>query len=138
MKFTHLRKILSLITVFALIAAMVLSFTGCSDKKSDAGSSEARDVTITVDVVDDNGDTKTYDITTTGVTLCDALLQEELIEGEDGPYGFYILSVNGLLADYNVNGAYWGLFKDGEYLMTGISETPIADGEHYEIVYTTE
>ena len=30
--------------------------------------------------------------------------------------------------------AYWALYKDGAYSMTGVDTTPIADGEHYELV----
>ena len=44
--------------------------------------------------------------------------------------------VNGILADYDVDKTYWGLYKNGEYLMTGVDTTEIADGEHYELVKT--
>ena len=44
--------------------------------------------------------------------------------------------VNGILADYDVDGTYWGLTKDGEYVMSGADTTYIADGEHYELTKT--
>ena len=59
-----------------------------------------------------------------------------LVEGETGDYGLYIKVVDGLRADYDLDGAYWAISKDGEYLMTGADSTPIADGEHYELTYT--
>lgn len=77
----------------------------------------------------------TFTIHTDKEMLGDALLEHGLLEGEEGPYGLYVKKVNGMLADYDVNQHYWSLCKDGEYMMTGVDSTPIADGEHYEIVY---
>ena len=45
-------------------------------------------------------------------------------------------SVNGIAADYDADGYYWALSKAGEYLMTGVDDTLIADGEQYELVRT--
>ncbi len=69
-------------------------------------------------------------------TLGDALLEHDLIEGEDSVYGIYIKKVNGILADYDINGCYWGFNKNGEGMQTGVDGVKIADGEHYELVYT--
>ena len=77
----------------------------------------------------------TFTVNTDKENLADALLEHKLVEGEDGPYGLYIKKVNGILADYDVNQSYWSLCKDGEMLMTGASDTKIAEGEHYELVY---
>ena len=77
----------------------------------------------------------TFTINTDKENLADALLEHKLVEGEDGPYGLYIKKVNGILADYDVNKAYWSLCKGGEMLMNGASDTKISEGEHYELVY---
>lgn len=146
MKKASYSRLILLLTVIALFAAIALTFTACGDTgaKSDAGadssvgSSQEALITISVDVVDDKGETTTYSIETAETTLYGALTQEELIEGEDGDYGYYIKAVNGLTADYNVDQSYWALYKGDEYLMTGVSETPIADGETYSLVYTKE
>ena len=129
----NLSKRLILIFLAAVIvAAMAFTFSSCGDKnKGDTGSK-----TITVDVVDDQGEKTTFTIVTSEEKLAGALLQEKLVEGEDGGYGFYITTVNGLVADYEKDGAYWALQKDGELLMTGASDTAISDGDHYELVYT--
>jgi hypothetical protein len=63
----------------------------------------------------------------------DALLEHGLVEGEDGPYGLYIKSVNGIVADYDIDKTYWSLSKDGEYMTTGVSETPFEDGDSFEL-----
>ena len=125
-------RIFSFVVIFALIAAMALSFAGCAKEEIKSAGT----VTITVEVVDDEGKSIEYKITTEEATLWGALQQEKLAEGDEGEFGVYIKTVCGIRADYDLDGAYWGLFKDGEYLMTGAESTPILDGEHYELVYT--
>lgn len=68
--------------------------------------------------------------------LADILTENKIAEGEDSQYGLYIKKVNGILADFDVDGSYWGLFKDGEMTATGTSGITVSDGEHYELVYT--
>ena len=64
------------------------------------------------------------------------LITSGFVSGENGPYGLYIKTVDGITADYDSDGAYWAMYKDGEYLMTGAKDTKIAEGERYELVYT--
>jgi len=125
-------KIVSISVIFALIAAMALSFAGCAQEPT----SDAETVTITVEIVDKDGISTEYNITTDTGTLWGALQQEKLAEGDEGPYGVMIHTVGGVRADFTLDGAYWALYKDGEYLMSGAESTPIAEGEHYELVYT--
>lgn len=66
--------------------------------------------------------------------LGDALFALGLVEGEEGQYGLYVKKVNGITADYDVDGHYWGFYKNGEYMMTGIDMTEFADGECFELV----
>ena len=77
----------------------------------------------------------TFTIRTDRTILGDALTDHNLIEGENGAYGLYVKKVNGITADYDVDQSYWGFYKNGEYMMTGVDTTTIADGEHYELVY---
>ena len=67
-------------------------------------------------------------------TLGDALMEHHLIEGEQGAYGLYVKKVNGIVADYDVDMSYWGFYKDGAYMMSGVDLTEINNGEHYELV----
>lgn len=68
-------------------------------------------------------------------TLGEALIENDIIKGEKGPYGMYVKEANGITADYNQTKSYWSFYKDSEYLTTGVDETEISDEEHYEIVY---
>ena len=69
-------------------------------------------------------------------TLADALLEAKIVEGDDTEFGLYIKTVNGILADYNVDQSFWSLCQNGEMMMTGASSTPVAGGEAFELIYT--
>ena len=77
-----------------------------------------------------------FTIKTDKKILGDALLEHDLIAGEEGPYGLYVKKVNGITADYDKTQTYWALKKNGKDVMTGVDMTEITDGEHYEFVYT--
>ena len=92
-------------------------------------------ITVEVEVkVEDQS--VTFTINTDKTTLGDALLEHGLIAGEESQYGLYVKVVNGITADYDVDQSYWAFYKNGEYMMTGVDSTTIANGEHYELVYT--
>ena len=59
-----------------------------------------------------------------------------IITGEMGPYGMYIKTVNGILADYDVDQTYWAFYVDGEYALSGVDTTPIEAGRVYSLVLT--
>lgn len=80
----------------------------------------------------------TFTIHTDAATLGEALLALELIAGDESEFGLYIKVVNGIRADYDEDGAYWALYQNGEYMMSGVDSTDISGGEHYELVYTKD
>ena len=89
------------------------------------------------DHYDDNGTnasrTSILDIVKTdAVTVGEALLENGLIAGEDGDYGLYVKTVCGITADYDVDKTYWAFYINGEYAMSGVDKTDIADGAVYE------
>ena len=88
--------------------------------------------TITVKVVADDRSV-TFTIKTDKDTLGAALLDNGIVEGEQGAYGLYIKKVNGMLADYNVDQSYWSISKSGVDLMTGADGENISGGENYEL-----
>ena len=91
--------------------------------------------TIEVEVIAENKSI-TFTLKTDKNNLGDALMEQNLLEGEESDYGLFIQKVIGIRADYDLDGAYWAISKDGEYLMTGADVTEISDGEHYELTYT--
>lgn len=69
-------------------------------------------------------------------TVGEALKENEIISGEEGPYGLYIKTVNGILADYDQNQSYWSFTKGGEYMTTGVDATEFSNGDKFELTYT--
>ncbi len=126
------------------LAVILISLAGCrwgSEREPDAplytSDTELGEgaMTVTVKVVMPDSSV-VFTIHTDKANLADALLEHGLIEGEEGAYGLYVKRVNGILADYDVDASYWALLIDGEYSMSGMSDTTITDGAVYEIVYT--
>ena len=77
----------------------------------------------------------TFTLKTDKTTLGDALLERNLIAGDQGEYGLYVKFVNGIEADYDKDGHFWSLCQNGTMLSTGVDTTPVKDGDHYELVY---
>lgn len=127
----NIKRLLSLILVFALTAAALMTFNSCGKKEK--GNEDEK--TITVTVVDDKGESTDFVIKTTSPNLRGALEQEKLVEGDESEYGLYVKVVNGVRADYDKDGAWWGFYKDGKMLPSGIDDTVISDGDKYEIRY---
>ncbi len=116
----------SLIAV-VLIAAMVL--TACGGETGSPVSGEAR--SFTFEVVYPDGKTESCTINTEADTVGEALMEVGLVKGEDGPYGLYVKSVNGVALDYDTDGMYWAFYVNGEYGMSGCELTEIEDGATY-------
>ncbi len=91
--------------------------------------------TVTLDVTIEDK-TITFTVKTDADTVGAALLDNGIIAGEDGAYGLYIKTVNGVLADYDVDGSYWSFYINGEYAMSGVDSTEIIEGDTYALVYT--
>lgn len=83
-------------------------------------------------VTDPSGAQTGFKIATDANTVGDALIALELIAGDEGPYGLYVKTVNGLKLDYDTDGKYWAFYADGEMCMTGVDMTEIVEGTVYE------
>ena len=80
--------------------------------------------------------TVTFTVKTDKDTVGEALMENGLVEGDEGPYGLYIKKVNGILADYDVNQSYWAFYIDGEMASTGVDGAEITEGVTYQLVYS--
>ena len=147
MKMTRSKKALSFILCIVLITAIALFTTACNDnKKNDAtttegavSTTEAPKVTVlgkgetkfNFTVTDLEGEETVFEINTDKKTVGEALLDLELIEGEDGQYGLYVKTVNGITLDYDKDGAYWAFYVGDEYATSGVDATDIVAGTTY-------
>ena len=143
------KKLLSYILSTMLIVAMAFGMTACGGKNDDSqvGTKEGvnTEVVTTVDttvlgegktvftfiVVDKEGVETSFEIHTDKTTVGEALLENQLIEGEKGEFGLYVKKVNGITADYDVDGTYWAFYINGEMAMSGVDTTEIVDGDSY-------
>ncbi len=78
----------------------------------------------------------TFTVKTDKSTVGEALLEHDLIAGDESEYGLYVKVVNGITADHDVDQSYWAFYIDGEYAMTGVDTTEITEGAAYQLVYT--
>lgn len=120
---------LSRVLLLVLIAVMALVAVSCGGEPETEADATAK--TFTFEVVTLDGKTTTFTVTTEKATVGEALLDEGLIEGEEGAYGLYVKRVNGILADYDVDQTYWAFYIGGTYGATGVDKTPVTDGETY-------
>ena len=109
-----------------LIAASALGLVSCTEEKTPDLSK-----TFTLQVVDANGQESTHTITSDKKTVGEALLDEKLIEGEEGAYGLYVKKVCGISADYETDGTYWAFYVGDAYATHGVDQTEITDGATY-------
>jgi len=89
---------------------------------------------IAVTVVHGDGSEKVFELSTQAETLRAALDEAELVAGEDGQYGLYILTVDGETVDESKQ-QWWCITKGGEQHNQGVDGTVIADGEQYELTF---
>ena len=141
MQMTRMKKSLSLALCIVLVAAMALFATGCGKSHDtsrpllygeDCALGQG-DTQFELTVADADGKEIVFDISTNQTTVGAALQELELIEGEEGDYGLYIKSVNGLVADYDTTGTYWAFYINGEYAMSGADTTTIEEGTAYAL-----
>ena len=87
--------------------------------------------TIRFTVIAGDETIKSIDIHTDAEYLRQALEEDGLVEGEEGTYGLWVTTVAGRTADSSKE-EWWALYKNGEFSMTGVDDTPLAYGDSIE------
>ncbi len=144
----RIAMLLCLMTLLALTGCGALSEVRDEEEKLNIGekvdvgeegtdptdqNEDPQGVTFTFVCVDHKGNRTTTEVATDKATVGEALQEQGLISGEEGPYGLYIKTVNGLTLDYNKDGYYWAFYEGEDYALTGVDETPIKVGTTYMI-----
>lgn len=91
---------------------------------------------ITVTVMHKDKTEKVFEYDTNEEYLGTVLSGAGLIQGDDGPYGMMIHTVDGEKADWNVDQSYWAVYQGEEYATVGIDQLVINDGDNFALVYT--
>ena len=129
------RKILAILLVVSMILTLAFA-AGCS-KQEAADESAGGDKSYTLEVVSQDGSSRTYEATTAQEFLKGAM--DELAEAQDFSYGEeggFIVTINEERADYNEDNAYWAIYVNGEYGQYGADQQPVTDGDAYKFEYT--
>lgn len=134
-------KAVSLLLAFILL----LSFTACGGKEE---ANLWKDATYTADttlgegaktvIVEVKAEDKavTFTVKTDAETVGAALLENNLIAGDESEYGLYVKKVNGITADYDVDQSYWAFYVGDAYATAGVDATAIDESVKYALVYS--
>ena len=125
------RKTILAVAALAVAAALMLGLWYFNRPQTQAG-----DKTIVVEVVHGDGSAREFTCHTGAEYLGQVLLDEKLAEGEQGPYGLFITTVDGETAQDSLR-QWWCITKGGERVDTGADATPIADGDRFELTLST-
>ena len=126
------KKLLGIVLVVVLVLGLGFVYSQFSEKTVEGSKA------ITIEVVDNAEKSTVYELNTDAEYLREAMdeVEELTYDGEDSDYGFTVYSVNGVTADYNTDGAYWGFYVNEEYCNYGIDQQPVNDQDAFQIVYT--
>lgn len=123
------RRISALLLALMIVISS-LAFVSCGEKEAE------KKYTFTLIVVDDKAAEKSFEIKTDKENLADALLEANLVSGSDSEWGLMIDTVNGLKADYSVDGSWWALYEGDKMSEVGASSLQLTNGATYKLVYT--
>ena len=132
-----LHKFILLLFLVALVA--VTALTGCNGREGpqpfegDAIAIGQGETVFRFEVTDRENNVTAWDVNTNEATVGAALSAVGLIDGEET--GF-VTVVNGITADFNVDGSWWAFYVDGEMAMVGIYSTYVESGSIYAFVFT--
>lgn len=120
--------VVALIVIIAVLAAVYFVFRA----KPVTGSKE-----ITIEVVDNEQETTTYELKTDAEYLRQAMEEAEglTFSGTESEFGLMVDTVNGIYADYSADGAYWSIYVNGDYGNYGVDSQPVLDGDTFTIKY---
>ncbi len=146
MRRTQFAKLCSRLMLTVLIAATAYGSTGCGTQNNPPETTAESEVNAqTVEksvlgngkiqfdfsVIDSGGNEASFEIHTDKTIVGDALTELELIAGDEGQYGLYVTTVNGITLDFDKDGMYWAFYINGEYGMSGVDVTEIENGASY-------
>lgn len=129
------KKLLVFLLVLTTVAAMLC---GCGKKKAKESepAPEAAGKKITVTVIHADGTSKDFEYETNAENFGDVLREENLAEGQESETGLFVTTVDGETADDSQQ-QWWKVSVNGEMAQKGVDETPVNDGDTFELALTT-
>lgn len=135
------KKIIAVFSIVLTIAALLGVYYTFREQPqpykngfTDDGSIQMTGKNVTIEVVSSDGESKIYEITTHADFLQDVMDEAEGLTyvTNDG----MVMVVNGVRADYVLDGAYWAFYVNGGYCNYGIADQPVNDKDNFKIEYT--
>ena len=124
------KMILAIVALAAVIALMAGLFLA-NKPQAVEGSKQ-----VTITIIHKDGTEKNLEYATDLEFLSELLLEKELVTGyESEEYGFTIEGVDGIVADWATDGAYWALYEGEEYATTSAAGIVLTDGGVYKLIY---
>lgn len=148
-KTRNLKSFFVLLLCFVLITAIALFTVGCKTNNVDESSSSSPTssntsseenkptvlgegkTSFSFSVTYKDGKTDYFTINTDKTTVGEALLELNLIAGEDSQYGLYVKTVNGETLNYDTDKMYWAFYENDAYAAAGVDTTEIKAGTTY-------
>lgn len=125
------KKTMLAVVVLSVVAALMFGLWYVNRPKPQAGAK-----TIVVEVVHADASAKEFTYHTDAEYLGEVLLAQQLVEGENSVHGLFITAVDGETAQDSLR-QWWCVTRGGEVVNTGVDDTPIADGDHFELTMST-
>lgn len=134
MKKVNKKVVAGIVALVAVIALMVFAYSKFGEKPVEGSK------TITIEVVNDKGESVKYEIKTDAEYLQQAMDEAKAkgleYSGTEGQYGLTVDTVNGLYAEYTATASYWSFYVNEAYCNYGVSQQPVNDGDAFKIVWT--
>jgi len=124
------KKIILAAGALILVAALMLGAWLALRPDTQEGSKD-----LTVKVIHKDKSEKVFEVSTDEEYLGPVLVAKEIVVDNQSAYGLYILTADGETVN-EANQEWWCITKSGESLMTGADETPVADGDTFELTFT--
>jgi len=113
-----------------LIAALMFGAWFAMRPETQEGSKD-----LTIKVIHKDKSEKVFEVSTDEEYLGPVLVAKEIVVDNQSAYGLYILTADGETVNES-NQEWWCITMGGESLMTGADETPVADGDTFELTFT--
>ena len=124
--------LLTVVALVLVVAVMAVAYVSTRPQAVEGSKN------VTIVIVHKDGSQKELQYTTDLEYLADLLLEKELATGYTSEeYGFTVESVDGVVADWAADSAYWALYEGEEYATTSAAGIVLTDGGVYKLVYET-
>lgn len=125
------KKMIIAVVALAVVIALMAGLFLANKPQSVEGSKQ-----VTITIIHKDGTEKKLEYATDLEFLSQLLLEKELVTGyESEEFGFTIEGVDGVVADWATDGAYWALYEGEEYATTSAAGIVLTDGGVYKLVY---